>query len=582
MSAAEPNAGGDPAARPASRWPALAVGAALVLAVLGVYAEVGTFELVSLDDPLYVSENPQVKAGLTAAGVRWAFTAFHASNWHPLTWLSHMLDVQLFGLDAGAHHQVNVALHALATVLLFAFLRLATGALWRSALVAALFAVHPLHVESVAWVSERKDVLSTALGFGALVAYVAHVRRPSAGRYAAVAALLALGLLAKPMLVSIPLVLLLLDVWPLARWTPGRSTLREAWPLVREKLPLAALAAASVAVTIAAQARGGTVAELDTLPVGARLGNAVLSCAAYLRDTVWPAGLAAYYPHPALGAAGLSAVQVTLAAVLLIALTSFAAAQAKRWPHLAVGWAWYLVTLLPVIGVVQVGAQARADRYTYVPLVGVFMAVAWSLPLWRSSSVARRVAAAGVAAVLVVAAMAARAQTRHWRDTVALHEHAIAVTGDNALAWGNLGVHHLSRGRVEEAIGALRQAVTIAPRSASHWLDLGAAYRASGKLADARDAFARAAELAPGNRDAAFQLGMTHLIAGDPRGAIGELERAVGLDARHPGAWAALAVACALIGDEPRSRAAAQRVRELAPELAHEVDWQLANIRPMP
>jgi len=319
-----------------------------------VYAPVRHFDFVSFDDPLYVTDNPPVESGLTPASVAWAFTATHATNWHPLTWLSHMLDVELFGLDAGAHHVTSVVLHVIAALLLFAVVDTATGALWASAFVAMTFAFHPLRVESVAWISERKDVLSTCFWMLTMGAYVGWVRRPTYARYVLVVVAFALGLLAKPMLVSLPVVLLLLDYWPLRRL----PSLRVALPRVVEKLPLFALAALAAAATFWAQRAGGAVMPLDKIPLSARLANAAVSVWRYIGAMLWPSHLAIYYPYRT-----WSAFVAWSAAAAVVVASALAVRAAPRHPYVLVGWLWYLVTLLPVIGIVQVGAQSMADRF---------------------------------------------------------------------------------------------------------------------------------------------------------------------------------------------------------------------------
>ena len=358
----------------------------LVAVTLTVYAQVMSHQFIILDDNLYIRENPIVNQGLTLTGIAWAFTTFHATNWHPLTWLSHMLDSQIFGLNAGGHLLVNALIHASNTLLLFLFLRRVTGAQWRSAIVAALFALHPLHVESVAWAAERKDTLSTFFGLLSLVAYARHVETPSWKRYALVAVALALGLMAKPMLVTWPFVLLLLDYWPLHRFQWQRATgtagfVRALVPLVREKLPLFCLVAASMVITLIAQSHGGAVRTLVDVPVSLRLSNAVVSYAKYLFLTVWPSDLAVYYPF---SHTGVPLWQLVCAIALLGVITVLALRQASERPYLLVGWLWFVGTLVPVIGLVQVGGAAMADRYNYIPSIGLFVAVVFGLsePCW--------------------------------------------------------------------------------------------------------------------------------------------------------------------------------------------------------
>ena len=328
-----------------------------------VYAQVASHQFIIMDENRYIRANPMVNQGLTLTGIAWAFTTFHAANWHPLTWLSHMLDSQIFGLNAGGHLLVNALIHASNTLLLFLFLRRVTGAKWRSAIVAALFALHPLHVESVAWAAERKDTLSTFFGLLSLVAYARYVETPSWKRYALVAIALALGLMAKPMLVTWPFVLLLLDYWPLRRFQWQRATGSKGFvgalvPLVREKLPLFCLAAASMVITFIAQSHGGAVRTFVQVPVSLRLSNAVVSCAKYLYRTVWPWDLAVYYPF---SRTGVPLWQLVCAIVLLTVITVFVLRQASERPYVLLGWLWFVGTLIPVIGLVEVGAAS--DRY---------------------------------------------------------------------------------------------------------------------------------------------------------------------------------------------------------------------------
>jgi protein O-mannosyl-transferase len=502
-----------------TRRTTILIAVALVALDLIVYAPVRHFDFVQLDDPAYVTENPQVLKGLTGESVVWALTTGHAANWHPVTWLSHMLDVQLFGVAPGAHHAVNLLLHIVNTLLLFGILLRLTGATWRSAFVAALFGVHPLHVESVAWVAERKDVLSTLFWMLTTWAYVAFARAPRSeaassasrgrrtGLYLLALASFSLGLMAKPMLVTLPFVLLLLDWWPLGRWTPGRPLDREAhpvrniWPLVREKVPLFALAAASSVVTVIAQQRGGAVSTLETNPFGLRLQNAVVAVVAYLRDMLWPAGLTVFYPFPE----SVPGWQLAVACLVLLAISAAVFRLARREPYLPVGWLWYLGTLVPVAGLVRVGLQARADRYTYVPLIGVFIMMAWG-----AASVAARVrvlrhgipvaAAAGV----LVCALAAREQVGYWKDNVTLWTRATMLTlhVDQYEAHMSLGTSLGNQGRIDEAGRHFAEAVRLRPQSDAARYSLGLALAKTGRAAEAADEFNEALRLNPGNEAA--------------------------------------------------------------------------------
>ncbi|HWP84095.1 MAG TPA: tetratricopeptide repeat protein [Terriglobia bacterium] len=453
-----------------------------------MYAPVRQHEFVAWDDPSYITENPRVAAGLTWEGVRWAFTTAHMANWHPLTWLSHMMDVQLFGLNAGAHHLVNLLFHVLNALLLFALLhRLlsrAPAALGISGFAAGLFALHPLHVESVAWVAERKDVLSALFFLLATLAYLGYARRPNGFRYASVLGLFALGLMAKPMVVTLPFVLLLLDLWPLRRlpWTNGAER-PSGWQVLRtqqaamlrlalEKLPLFGLAAASSALTIWAQQSGGAVAALEAFPLTLRLQNAVVSYVAYLGKTLWPAQLAAFYPYPDSLSGGLVAGSV----LLLLAISYGSVRFFPRFPCFAVGWFWYVGMLLPVIGVVQVGGQPLADRYTYLPLIGIFLLLSCGMAAlsqrWRPARAALLPAGA---AILLACAVVARGQVSHWRNSIALWEHALRVTENNFTAHANLGHALLRAGRVAEAAAQYTAALRLRPDFADAHQGLGVA-----------------------------------------------------------------------------------------------------------
>ncbi len=430
--------------------------------------------------------NIHVRGGLTPAGIEWAIASGDAANWFPVTRLSHMLDSQLYGLRGGLHHLTSVWWHALASVTLFAFLVRATHARWPSAWVAFLFALHPLHVESVAWVAERKDVLCAFFWFLALWAYVRYSERPGLGRHLAVLLWFCLGLMSKPMIVTLPFLLLVLDAWPLRRFSRAA---------VREKIPLFALAAVSAATTFLVQHSSGAVKETARLPIGLRMENALVSCAMYLVKTVWPAGLAVFYPYPAgyawwtVAAAGLSVAVITV-----LALSSF-----RRAPYLVAGWLWLLITVAPVIGLVQVGAQARADRYMYVPMVGLAIMLAWGAAdlACRWPAARRPIAAVAIAACLATAAVSA-AQIEYWKNSETLFHHALDVTTDNYIAEHNLGSYLLDTGRLSEAIPHLAAALRIRPESAPARSDLASALaQTPGRLPEAIVQYQAAVRLLP-------------------------------------------------------------------------------------
>jgi tetratricopeptide (TPR) repeat protein len=557
-----------PATSPGDRRRALLLAAGLVAVVGVVYAQVASFGFVNIDDQVYVTENPHVLRGLTADGLRWAL-GFHAANWHPLTWLSHMLDVQLFGLRAGGHHLTSALLHLANTLLVFRLLRTATGAVGRSALVAALFGVHPLHVESVAWVAERKDVLSTLFGLLAALTYVHAVRRPGRPRLWPVAALLALGLMAKPMLVPLPLLLLLLDLWPLGRLGEAaarRVVTRQALVArIREKAPLLVLSAASAVVTALAQAEGGAVAALTAVPLLGRVENAVVSLAAYLRDAAVPVGLASFYPHPAIVLGGVPVLDVASSIALLIALAVVAVQQVRARPWIAFGLAWYAVSVFAVLGLVQVGEQARADRYTYLPLVGVFVAVVWGAAEILERT--RRRWAGPAIGGLAVAACAALAvpQAATWRNSVALHERAVAVTERNWKAWQGLCDARSDAGDQAGALAACGEALRIAPAMAEAWNGFGVATGRLGRHDEAIAHFRQAIRSRPGYADAWYNLGTAYGTLGRHADAVPCFREALRLRPDDPRAWFNLAVASLALGDRGEALDIARRLQGLDP-----------------
>lgn len=478
----------------------IAICAALALAVVGLYGQTARFQFVALDDLFVIVNRPEINHGLSAGGVRWAFTTIQP-DWQPLTWLSHMLTFTLAGAAPGPHHLVNVGLHALNSVLLFLALRLLTGARWPSALAAALFALHPLRAESVAWVVERKDTLSGLFWMLALLAYGWYARRPSAGRYAAVLLACGFGLMSKAMLVTLPAVLLLLDGWPLRRWrgagAPGGRSLLQ---LLIEKLPLFVLVAGVAAVTVATASGSRGLKSLDAFPLAWRLVMPPLAYAAYLAQSAWPTGMAAMYPHPALIATPLATVawRAAAATVLLLAITVLCLRGWRARPYLAVGWGWFLLTLLPVIGVVQVGAQWHADRFTYIPTIGLAIMLAWGLRDLVAARPRLRVPVAG-AAVLALLALSAASwrQIATWRDSVTLFEHAIAATPDNYFAHQVLAAQLRAAGDLDGARRHLEEALRIRPDEAYAHEQLGLLYEQQRDPARAAAAFEQALRLRP-------------------------------------------------------------------------------------
>jgi tetratricopeptide (TPR) repeat protein len=459
------------------------VGVLLAFVTVLPYWQVGAHDFVNYDDPIYVTANARVQSGVGVEQTRWAFTTLHGGNWHPLTWLSHMLDCELFGVRPGPAHLVNVALHVASTLLLCAFLTRATGTLWPSAFVAAMFGVHPLHVESVAWLAERKDVLSGLFCMLTLWAYAGFVGHPSTRRYLAVATCLLLGLMAKSMLVTLPFVLLLLDYWPFRRFGGAGDAARlPPARLVGEKAPLIAIAATFSALAVVAQRRGGSMTGLGALSAWNRIGHAAVAYVQYVGQTLWPSRLAVFYPFPET----VPAWQAVTAIALLLTVSVLVVRAAPRRPYLAVGWLWYLGTLTPVIGVVQVGMQAIADRYTYLPLIGLWIMLAWGATDWVRQAPRARPALATLAALATIACVVTTwRQVGHWRDSVTLFRHALAVTTDNFVAHNNLGLALVARGEMGEATTHFAEAVRLKPSYPDARNNLGGALYKQGRVDEA-------------------------------------------------------------------------------------------------
>jgi tetratricopeptide (TPR) repeat protein len=547
-------------ARPGSTARDLALGVLLVLVVGALYARTARNGFVSYDDDAYLVQNPHVSSGLSWANARWAFTESHSANWHPLTWLSHQLDVELFGLRPGPHHLVNAALHALNALLCFVFLRRATASSWASALVALLFAVHPQRVESVAWASERKDVLAGAFFFLTLLAYERFARVRAPARHAVLVLTFALGLLAKPMLVTMPLVLLLLDFWPLGRMGAERP----ARGLVLEKLPLFVLAAASALVTLLVQRVGGAVQPMEVLSFSQRSATALLGTVAYLAQAVWPAGLAFFYPHPALIAGGEFEPlgwKVVLSALALAGTTLWAWRLRARFPYLLVGWLWLLVMLAPVIGLVQVGSQFYADRYVYLPLVGpTFALVFLAREHLTTPGLARAAYAFGLGIAALLAGVAYR-QIGTWRDSGTLAAQALEVTSGNYVAHEHMGLWLQRQGELERAREHYLAALASAPALPSSHVDLGAIHAQLGQRAEAMAQFQEALRLAPDHLQARLSLGLLFELAGDLEGALQHYETAAREHPDSPDAWRKLGEARFALGRHAEAREAHARAR---------------------
>jgi tetratricopeptide (TPR) repeat protein len=498
------------------------------VAVLLAFLPVTTADFVYFDDPNYVFENPVVKRGVTLQGLTEAFSSFATGNWHPLTWVSHMLDVQIYGLRAGGHHLTSLLLHVAAAVVLFLALAAITGKPQRSAIVAFLFGLHPMHVETVAWVSERKDVLSGLFWMLTIGAYARYARRPGLPRYLAVVLLFALGLMSKAMLVTLPLVLLLLDYWPLARWGSSPSGVRHSGStrgvpgsgrIVLEKIPLLALSAAASLVALAAQKSVGTLGLMNMPHERLQLVNAVRGYAWYLEKAFLPIRLAVFYPERRGGSA--LDWQFWASAGVLLALTIAALALRRKQPYLAIGWLWFVGVLVPVIGLVKIGAHAVADRYTYLPYVGLFLALVWGCAdtvgrlRWP-----RRLRAACAAAAVAALMILCYIQAGYWRNGVTLFGRAAQVTQGNWLAYNSLGVSLYMERRYREAAAAYLTALEIYPGRDSASYNLGLAYLALQRLPEAAAAFREAVRLNPAHVNAQLSLGKVYVLLGDRTGAI--------------------------------------------------------------
>ena len=540
----------------------------LIITTLAVFWQVKDHEFINYDDTEYITENLHVQGGVTLKGVTWAFTTFHAANWHPLTWLSHMLDVQLFGVKPGWHHLMNLLFHIANTLLLFLVLHRMTKALWQSAFVAALFALHPLHVESVAWVSERKDVLSAFFWMLTMGAYVYYVERPGLQRYLLVFTFFSLGLMSKPMLVTLPFVLLLLDFWPLGRLqyrkadpeihaealspssiakqkrkSKKQNAVKEKaqvknptdfhyqWtlirPLVWEKVPFFILTAIASVVTYIAQQKGGALSSLKAISFDVRVVNSIVSYVSYIGKMIWPANLAVFYPHPGM----LPPWQVFAAVSILVIITLSALRMARRFPYVIIGWLWYLGTLVPVIGLVQVGEQAMADRYTYVSLIGLFIMIAWTIPdLVKKGPY--RIYIFTISAGIILSALTYTTWTylQCWQNSVTIFQHALKTTRNNFIAHLNMGADLRDKGGVEEAIAHYVEALRIEPNNPDVNFNLGNALSRQGKLDEAIVHYISVIRIKPNYAAAYNHLGLALFRQGKINEAIINFTKAIKMD----------------------------------------------------
>jgi Flp pilus assembly protein TadD len=579
----------------------------LTAATLVAFWQVNHCDFIDYDDPSYVVRNIHVQNGFTVESIRWAFTTGHAANWHPLTWMSHMLDVQLFGLEPHGHHLTNLLFHIANVLLLFFVFHRMTKALWQSFFVAALFAVHPIHVESVAWVAERKDVLSTFFWMLTLVAYSYYAQSLRPRTYLAVFLFFALGLMSKPMVVTLPFVLLLIDYWPLRRFQQykpaqaigpevgspvsvkkrkGKSARRKASgskpapepirhpnelvqegvgaqgstgpgnfrsliiPLLREKIPFFALAALSCVITVIAQQKAGSVASIEGFPPGVRIANAIVSYVAYIGKMLWPDNLAVFYPYPRF----LPLWQVMGAFVGLTAISFMVVRNARRFPYLALGWLWFAGTLVPVIGIVQVGNQAMADRYSYIPLIGLFVMAAWGIPEFLSKLRRRKeVLTAFSATTLACFIVVTWTQVGYWRNSIALFDHALKVTGDTDLILQNRGSVFSKLGNYKLAIEDYNKAIEINPRYLEAYTNRGATYVKLGNFEQAILDFGKAAELNPQDADTYYNRGVAYNRLGNYEQAILDYDRAIEINPNFANAYYNRGVSHEKLGDHRRA-----------------------------
>ena len=528
-------------------------------------------DFVNYDDGPYVYSNPRIASGLSLANLLWAFTHVHSANWHPLTTISHMLDCQLYGLQPWGHHLTNISLHAAAVILLFLALWRLTGNIWASAFVAALFAIHPLRVESVAWVAERKDVLSGVFFMLTLLAYARYARsdRFYFGRYTTVLVLFALGLMCKPTLVTLPFVLLLLDYWPLRRVRDQWSVIRR---LILEKIPLFVLSAASCVATILAQKEA--FAPTRAVPLQERLANAVVAYVEYLGQAIYPAHLAVLYPYPE---GGLSVAEVVLALLVLVTISVIFFVWRKTYPFALTGWLWFVGMLVPMIGIVQVGSQPRADRYTYLPEIGLYILVTWGamrlFDKWRHKREVLAIAALFIIGVFVTLSYF---QTSYWLNSETLWRHTVDVTSRNYIAQNNLAGTLLERGQLNEAIANYREALEIKPDVAQVQSNLGNALLREGNVEEAIVHLQKALQIDPAYAEAYNHMGSALMKKGQAGEAIAHYQKAVQLNTSYADAYNNLGVAFLRSGQVDQAIADYKKAVAINPESA-EMQYNLGN-----
>jgi tetratricopeptide (TPR) repeat protein len=558
-----------------SHYLKLLISLLLVLAIAIAYIQVRNLDFVGYDDQLYITKNSYVQDGITLNGAIWAFTTDHDANWFPLTWLSHMLDCELYGLNPLGHHWTNLLLHMANTILLFLVLNLMTETLWRSAFVAFLFALHPLHVESVAWISERKDVLCTFFGMLTILAYCRYVKKPIIINYLLIILFLSMGLMAKPMLVTLPFVLLLLDFWPLQRFQytnssskPGRiirSDFQEVFRLISEKIPLFIPVLVSSILTFMVQRSGGATRSLESFPLQIRIANAFVSYVKYVAKAVWPAHLSVFYPHPG----KTFAEWQVFGALMMISMAVFFALRAlKHYPYIAVGLFWYLGTLIPVIGLVQVGSQAMADRYTYIPLIGIFIIVAWGasdLTLkWHYQKIVLTVSAVIILSIMTVRTFV---QVSHWKNAVTLFENAVKIDSNNTLSHNNLGIALYDQGNIEKSAFHFREALRIEPYYIVARVNLARVLSAQGNLEDAIRHLREALKINPKHFTAHYQLGILLLKQKNIKEAYVHFAEVIKLNPDYAEAYGQIGIILAEQGKYKKAKIFFLKALQLNPDL---------------
>ena len=540
---------------------------AIIILIIGIFWPVFSFDYVLYDDGGYVYNNQNVLRGLTLENVKWAFTTFDRSNWHPLTWLSYLLDVELFGMNPGAQHGINLFFHILNSVLLFVILTKITGQRSASLIVAGLFAVHPLHVESVAWISERKDVLSTFFFLMALLCYARYIQKPSRTRYGFMALSYAIGLMAKPMLVTFPFVLLLLDFWPFHRLNSLTNNFKEltfikrSVPLIIEKIPLFVLSAISCVLTFLSQKEGGAVSNIDFFSC---VSNAFISYFMYLVKTVAPFHLSAFYPFPN----NISVLKLSISCVVLLCLAVIAIKRVRKSPWIFVGLAWYIGTLVPVIGIVHVGDLAMADRYTYIPHIGLFIAAVWSAYFFmkRCGIAEKTIVLLGCMIVLLLSVISAK-QVNVWKDSVTLFEHAIKVNENNHVAFNNLGAALALNGEMNEATGYFIKALKIRPEYPEALTNLNVSLGANTRPDQAIEKLKSLIKIHPDNPALAYTLGVLYRHNGELDKAIEEYQRALSENKRFPQAQFDLAFVYSIKGEYEKALAEFKKTIKIRSDL---------------